>query len=101
MTGIFQTTLSPIYTASKNGKIKIKMANRKDVSTLIKINGNTFDDVTLSGAEAYQDIPVEDNTRVLEINLQNGDVISAQASIPDEVRFTISEDLKNTSGQGV
>lgn len=98
MTGIFQTTLEPILTADQAINIRIELKNKQFVSSLIKVNDSVLDNVELSeGAiskEQTDDGEVtihHDNSRVLYINLLPGDIVSARASISDEIRYEIEE----------
>lgn len=62
-----------IYTANKNEIKELDITNIVSTQSIVYINNLIFDDVQL--AEGTESNP---NTRVLELNLKNGDIVSAQ-----------------------
>jgi hypothetical protein len=62
-----------IYTANKNEIKELDITNVISTRSIVYINDIIFDDVQL--AEGTESNP---NTRVLELNLKNGDIVSAQ-----------------------
>lgn len=93
MEGIFQNTSQPIYTAANSGEIQIQLRNKKLTRSLIKINDEVHDDVYLEPGDEIKEngkvVKQHDNLRVLDIYLTAGDIVYAQSSVPNEIRFTI------------
>lgn len=87
MTGVFQTTLSPVYTSDKDEVIHLKMHNRKQTAVLVKVNDSVVDDVVIT-----EDDGSDTHFRHITLMLHSGDVVYAQADLADEIRFTISKD---------
>ncbi len=57
-----------IYKAIKDCKIVLTISNKVEVQSIVKINDTIFDDVVLAESE--------NNTRVLELDLNSGDVVT-------------------------
>ena len=64
--------MKEIYKALKDCKIVLTISNNLAVNSIVKINDNIFDDVVLSD--------LKNNTRVLEIDLKEDDVINVTDS---------------------
>ena len=62
--------MKTIYTATKNVKVTIRIVNQKYAQSIVYLNDVEFDNVELSEGK--------DNTRVLEIDLKQGDVLSVK-----------------------
>ena len=62
--------MKQIYKALKDCRIVLTISNNKEVKSIVKINDTIFDDVILAESE--------NNTRVLEIELKQGDVLSVK-----------------------
>ena len=62
-----------IYTATKTETKTLDITNVKATNSTVYINNIVFDDVQLS-----QGTVENPNLRVLELNLNNGDVVSAK-----------------------
>ena len=62
--------MKQIYKALKDCKIVLTISNNLEVQSIVKINDTIFDDIVLSESE--------NNTRVLEIELKQGDVLSVK-----------------------
>lgn len=62
-----------IYTANKNEIKELDITNIVSTQSIVYINDIIFDDVQLAdGSEKYP------NLRVLELDLKNGDIVSAK-----------------------
>jgi hypothetical protein len=62
-----------IYTATKTENKTLNISNVESTQSIVYINNIVFDDVQLArGTEEHP------NLRVLELNLNSGDVVSAQ-----------------------
>jgi hypothetical protein len=59
--------MKTIYTASKNEKVILKLSNNKETHSIVMVNDAIIDECDLADTES--------NTRVLEIDLNEGDVI--------------------------
>jgi hypothetical protein len=59
--------MKTIYTASKTEKVILKLSNNKITHSIVMVNDVVIDECDLADAI--------DNTRVLEIDLNEGDVI--------------------------
>lgn len=59
-----------IYTAIKDVKLTLKITNQVEAESIVYLNGAEYDNVELSEGK--------DNTRVLEIELKQGDVLSVK-----------------------
>jgi hypothetical protein len=62
-----------IYTANKNEIKELDITNMIATKSIVYINGIIYDDVIL--AESSFGVP---NLRVLELDLKNGDIVSAK-----------------------
>lgn len=62
-----------IYTANKDEKKELDIINIQETQSIVYINNIIFDDVLL--AEGTESHP---NLRVLELDLKNGDIVSAK-----------------------
>lgn len=62
--------MKTIYTAIKYVKVTIKITNQIYTQSIVYLNGVEYDNVELSEGK--------DNTRVLEIDLKQGDVLSVK-----------------------
>lgn len=62
-----------IYIANKEEKKELDITNMIATQSIVYINDIIFDDVTL--AESCFGVP---NLRVLELDLKNGDIVSAK-----------------------
>lgn len=62
--------MKQIYKAIKDCRIVLTISNNLEVNSIVKINDTIFDDVILAESE--------NNTRVLEIDLKQGDVLSVK-----------------------
>lgn len=62
-----------IYTANKDEKKELDIINIQETQSIVYINNIIFDDVLL--AEGSESAP---NLRVLELDLKNGDIVSAK-----------------------
>ena len=71
-----------IYTANKKETKQLNINNIESTRSIVYINDVIFDDVNL--AQGSIEYP---NLRVLELNLNNGDVVSAQDT--DLVTYTV------------
>ena len=62
-----------IYTANKDEKKELYITNVVETKSIVYINDIIFDDVLLAeGTELHP------NLRVLELDLKNGDIVSAK-----------------------
>jgi hypothetical protein len=59
--------MKTIYTASKTEKVILKLSNNKETHSIVMVNDVVIDECDLADTEG--------NTRVLEIDLKEGDVI--------------------------
>jgi hypothetical protein len=71
-----------IYTANKKETKQLNINNIESTRSIVYINDVIFDDVNL--AQGSIEYP---NLRVLELNLNDGDVVSAQDT--DLVTYTV------------
>lgn len=62
--------MKQIYKALKDCRIVLTISNNKEIQSIVKINDTIFDEVVLADSE--------NNTRVLEIELKQGDVLSVK-----------------------
>jgi hypothetical protein len=62
--------MKEIYKAKKNEVIKLTITNSVEVESTVYLNGVEYDNVLLDSGK--------DNTRVLEVALNDGDVISVK-----------------------
>lgn len=62
--------MKTIYTATKNVKVTIRIVNQEYTQSIVYLNNVEYDNVELSEGK--------DNTRVLEIELKQGDVLSVK-----------------------
>ena len=62
-----------IYTATKTETKTLNITNVESANSIVYINDIVFDDVQLAGGTIENP-----NLRVLELNLNNGDVVSAK-----------------------
>lgn len=62
--------MKKIYTATKDVKITLKITNQVEVESIVYLNSIEYDNVILSEGK--------DNTRVLEIDLKQGDTIEVK-----------------------
>lgn len=60
--------MKTIYTACKTEKVILKISNNKETHSIVMVNDVIIDECDLADMEG--------NTRVLEIDLNEGDVIS-------------------------
>lgn len=71
--------MKEIYKALKDEKIVLTISNNKEVKSIVKINDTIFDDVILAD--------IENNTRVLEIDLKKDDTVNVTDS--ELINYTI------------
>ncbi len=64
----------------KDCKIVLTISNNVEVQSIVKINDTIFDDVVLSNSE--------NNTRVLELDLNSGDVVTVLDN--ELIRYTVN-----------
>jgi hypothetical protein len=75
-----------IYTATQTETKTLNITNVEPTQSIVYINDIIFDDVTLArGTDEYP------NLRVLELNLNDGDVVSAKDN--DLITYTIVDSL--------
>ncbi len=72
--------MKEIYKAIKDCKIVLTISNNVEVQSIVKINDTIFDDVVLSNSE--------NNTRVLELDLNSGDVVTVLDN--ELIRYTVN-----------
>ena len=68
-----------IYTAIKDAKITLKISNNIETKSIVYLNSVEYDNVELSEDK--------DNTRVLEIDLKQGNILSVKEN--ELIKYTI------------
>lgn len=73
--------MKQIYKAINDIKIALTISNNLEVQSIVKINDTIFDDVILA--------ELENNTRVLELDLKSGDVVLGNDN--ELITYTINQ----------
>lgn len=94
ITGTFQTALSPIYTAESNQQVTLEMSTMVFCPVLVKRNDEVIDDVELADGTLSANTVAKEgnvpNTRLIDINMEAGDILYAQSLKENTISFTIT-----------